>query len=358
MSVLSHIVLQRLPGETENVATEALAFILNRSDGARAGITKLLRGLAPDLPNLEFTTQTAIDGGRPDLTASDGTTPLVHLESKFWAGLTENQPVTYLRDLATTARNRGVLLVIGPTSRTTSLWQELIRRLQIADIHWVETPSPPGVNRAVTTALRPTLAITAWPQLLTALELEATTDPTTQADIAQLRALCQTSDQAAWKPLHAEALTNQDTPALILQLGALANEVVTHGVARGTMNVTGLTAAATGERIGRYTLLVDVQAGVWIGTHFQLWRDHAATPMWLTCAATDWGRATHYKPRVMSWARSANHPFEPLGAGGFAVGLHLPTSTEMPGVIDAVLGQIGDMTAAMQDPGTLRDLTG
>src|SRR5207249_4737659 len=37
---------------------------------------------------------------RPDMCRFDGGAPRVLIENKFWAGLTENQPVEYLRRLA------------------------------------------------------------------------------------------------------------------------------------------------------------------------------------------------------------------------------------------------------------------
>jgi hypothetical protein len=46
----------------------------------------------------------------------DGGTPRVFIENKFWAGLTENQPVAYLRLLAQYA-SPTVLLTVVPASR-------------------------------------------------------------------------------------------------------------------------------------------------------------------------------------------------------------------------------------------------
>ena len=348
MSVLSHIVWQRLPNEVENVATEALTFILNRSDGARRGITKLLRGVLPDLPDLEFTTQTPIEGGRPDMTGDDGVQTYVLVENKFWAGLTENQPHAYLHHLATTVNHRGVLLIVCPAARATSLWLELTRRLHTTGITTTPTASPPGIERTAHTSSGPTLALTTWPQLLAALDLETTNEPDTRADIEQLRALCHKTDQAAWKPLQAETLTDQATPALMLQLGALTDEIIQEGVNRGTMSIQGVTASSTYERIGRYVTLIEPRAGVWIGAHFTMWRDHGATPMWLLCHGTDWGQGKTYKPHILTWARTTNRPFASANASGFAVGLHLPPGTEKPGVVASVLDQLDDMIDAMR----------
>ncbi|MFH1928244.1 MAG: hypothetical protein ABIK79_08775, partial [Chloroflexota bacterium] len=94
-TVFSYIVQKRFSQETEDVATDALAFILDSNESARAGMMKLLRGLAPDLPSLWFRTQQAKDQTRPDMAGYDGNELRVYVENKFWAGLTDRQPVDY-----------------------------------------------------------------------------------------------------------------------------------------------------------------------------------------------------------------------------------------------------------------------
>ena len=48
-TVLSHIVETRLSQEYENVATDALAFVLTRNEVARQGLTNLLRVIIPKI---------------------------------------------------------------------------------------------------------------------------------------------------------------------------------------------------------------------------------------------------------------------------------------------------------------------
>ncbi len=55
-TVLSHIVQKQFSREYENVATEALAFILHSNESARNGMMKLLRAVASDIPDLQFRT--------------------------------------------------------------------------------------------------------------------------------------------------------------------------------------------------------------------------------------------------------------------------------------------------------------
>jgi hypothetical protein len=120
-TVLSHIVQKRLSQESENVATEALAFILLSYKAAHNGMMKLIRGVDPKMPRLWFRTQQTEGHNRPDMWGYDDQgEPHVFVENKFWAGLTENQPVSYVRRLAEYAQPT-ILLVIGPEDRKETL---------------------------------------------------------------------------------------------------------------------------------------------------------------------------------------------------------------------------------------------
>jgi len=51
-TVFSHIIQKRFSQMNEDVATDALAFILHSSESARTGMMKLLRGIVADIPDL------------------------------------------------------------------------------------------------------------------------------------------------------------------------------------------------------------------------------------------------------------------------------------------------------------------
>ena len=128
-TVFSHIVQKRLSQESENIATEALAFILQSSEAAQGGMMKLLRGIVPDLPNLWFRTQQMQGNSRPDMWGLDETASAhVFVENKFWAGLTDSQPVSYLKELGERPHS-SLLLVVVPAAREKAVWRELARRL-------------------------------------------------------------------------------------------------------------------------------------------------------------------------------------------------------------------------------------
>jgi hypothetical protein len=166
-TVFSHIVQKRLSQESENVATEALAFVLRSHEAAHNGMMKLIRGVDPRMPRLWFRTQQTEDGkqpggsSRPDMQGCDDAGQLhVLVENKFWAGLTENQPVSYLRILAECTQPT-ILLVVGPEARKETLWRELSRRLADDKIS-ATNDSFAGIFRVATTSTGPIPALTSW----------------------------------------------------------------------------------------------------------------------------------------------------------------------------------------------------
>jgi hypothetical protein len=336
-SVFSHVVQRRLSHETEDVATEALAFILRSSEAARHGFLKLLRGIQPELPDLYFRTQQTEDNVRPDMWGlDDSNTPHVFVESKFWAGLTENQPVEYLTRLARHAES-SVLLVVAPEARQETVWAELERRLNKASISHSDREPSASVSRIAETDLGPALALTSWRQLLAAIEAQLADDPQRRHDLLQLRALCDAVDIEAFVPLSPEELTDQRAPALVLQMNAVVEGAVARGVASGILSTQGLTAAARWKRIGRYVSFPAAGGvGAWLGTHFRLWRDYGRTPLWLVFSSSDWGRAPEVRALLEPWAQREG-VLSAVEGDEFVVGIDLVTGEEKDHVVEAIV---------------------
>ena len=148
-TVFSHIVQKRFSQVSEDVATDALAFIIHSSESARNGMMKLLRGLAPDMPELQFRTQQTEGSIRPDMWGYDKGELRVFVENKFWAGLTDNQPVSYLRQLSEYAHTQSaVLLCQKPANKHCGAssvvdwkmpeFQQLIEKLPLASFTGVD----------------------------------------------------------------------------------------------------------------------------------------------------------------------------------------------------------------------------
>jgi hypothetical protein len=302
-TVLSHIVQKRYSQEYENIATDALAYILDTSESAHDGMTRLLHGIVAGMPGLRFRTQQTAESIRPDMWGyDDDSVPRVFVESKFWAGLTDNQPVSYLKQLAECAQPT-ILLVVVPEAREETLWRELSRRLQDGGISSADTEGGfEGVARFVATSLGPILAITTWNRLLSSLSLHVSDDPAARSDLLQLQALCDAADSDAFVPMSAKELSDQRTPALVLDLNAVWQTAVELGVTQGVLDVHGLMPQASSERTGRYARFSNENGvGMWIGVHLKLWRKFGS-PMWLVFTAGTFGRLPEVRPILEPWA--------------------------------------------------------
>lgn len=346
-TVFSHIVQKRLSQKYENVATDALAFIVSQSEAARNGIMKLIRSVSADLPELRFRAQHSVEGARPDMCGFIGSSPRVYIENKFWAGLTDNQPVAYLKHLGGCAQP-SLLLFVVPEARIETVWRELLKRLQASDIMATPHPASERTLCAVDTGAGPVLAITTWTRLLAVIEVELHEDPNARNDLLQLRALCDAADLNAFTPLTAEELTNQRTPALILHMHTVVKGAVDVAVENGVVSIKECRPQMNLERVGRYALFLTHAGtgfGAWFGLHYQLWKDHGGSPLWLVFHPTDWGRAAEARLALEPWCRE--HGLPSTYDNEFGCAVDLPQGEELEEVIDHVAGQLSQIRDAL-----------
>jgi len=338
-TIFSHIIQKRFSQVNEDVATDALAYVLESSDAARRGMTTFLRGIIRDLPPLQFVTQQTKDTIRPDMWGFAESEPRVFVENKFWAGLTDNQPVSYLKQLAAYPQPT-VLLVVGPAARTHTLWRELTQRLIHAGISVSELDAAAGIARSARTQLGPILALTSWTSVLSALEHETVDDPNARGDLVQLRGLCDAADRDAFVPVSATALSDQQTPAFILQLGSIVQAAVDCAVSENYLSVNALRPQASWDRIGRYVWVSgDRKAGAWFGVHFVLWKAHGTTPLWLFFEDSQFGRAENVRRLIEPWA-GKNGVLTATINQAFAIAVDIPAGEEQSVVVRSIVDYI------------------
>jgi len=351
-TVFSFIVQKRLSQENENVATEALAYILDGNERGRSGLMKLLRGIAPDLPDaLRFRTQQTEANARPDMWGLHGDTPRVFIEFKFWAGLTDNQPVEYLR-LLTGYPSPTVLLVVVPGARLETVWRELTRRLVGANVPSSRQTASVNVPYAVATDSGPILGITSWAKILSAVEAELADgiadDTMAKNDLLQLRALCDAADLDAAAPFSSTALTDQRTPSFVLQLSTVVQLAVTLGDHEGVLSIKGGLPQANWERAGRYISIPTTNGfGAWFGTDFRRWRERGRTPLWLVFHANEYGRATAAREGLEPWADQQGLECSVAADGSFAVGIDVLSGEEQDAVVRAIVNRLTDVAAEL-----------
>ena len=125
-SLLAHL-FPRIRGSQEDVATYSLSYILERSNILNEAFTKLISSKTQIRleQSLSYKCQDAdSDFGRPDIAGYEAGTLKVLCEAKFYAGLTANQPVSYIKRLQG-VKNSGVIFIC-PHDRVISLWDKLI----------------------------------------------------------------------------------------------------------------------------------------------------------------------------------------------------------------------------------------
>jgi hypothetical protein len=210
--ILGHLA-QRFAVSEENLATEALTWLLRRSAAARAALVGLVRAIGVDIPDeLTFIGQVGNpDTGRPDVVGLDASSrERLLVEAKFAAALTYQQPSGYLKRLPPDAD--GILLVVAPTVRLATLWVELLRAVpELAPA----APSPSAVPAAgvlsVKATAHTTLALVSWRRLVSrVLDALRTADEASLArDAEQLLALTEAMDSVAFAPLRPGDLTTR-----------------------------------------------------------------------------------------------------------------------------------------------------
>ena len=130
-------------GQTEVAATAALRHILVQSESARDALERMLLAAGVEVDSLTRFQTEAIgeEGERVDLVCYDEHgTERVLIEAKFWAGLTDNQPNTYLARLP--EEGHSVLLFVVPAQRMETLWPVLCARAE--QVHQLTIVSDSG----------------------------------------------------------------------------------------------------------------------------------------------------------------------------------------------------------------------
>ena len=344
-TVFSHIVQKRLSQENENVATEALSYILHAYPSARDGMMKLLRSVAPKLPRLTFTTQQAEGESRPDMTGRDDDARVrVLVENKFWAGLTDNQPVSYLGKLAK-CPHPTILLVVCPESRREFLWRELAGRLAEAGTGTTHLEVSTNIVRAAATAGGPVLGLTSWEQLIPFLELEVADDKAATGDLLQLKALCESANSEAFQPFSMEAMSDQRTPALVLQLTGLCDAVLKKAIAEGVLKPgKGNTRQADSTRIGGYTTRLG-----WLGINFALWKTYGVTPFW-SVFYSHWDGYSGVRSSLEAWALKKG-VFTAVDENDcFVVAINIRAGEDKDQVVRGIVDQMKEMADALDGP--------
>ena len=127
MSLLAKF-FNQIKSSQEDIASDGLKHILQNSIYAKNYLkNSIFTKTNIELPELNYTNQISkTELGRTDISGLDiNGEEILIIEAKFWASLTENQPISYLKRL----KENSILLFVCPTLRKNSLFVELKKKL-------------------------------------------------------------------------------------------------------------------------------------------------------------------------------------------------------------------------------------
>jgi hypothetical protein len=333
-TLLAHLAIS-LVEQKENLATEAVAFILNRSSDARGALHgQLTHLLGETRPFARVATQTVLgDESRPDvaLLDEDGRTT-GFVEAKFWAGLTDAQPVGYVTRLA--ADGGGVLIVLAPERRLPLLRVEIGERLRHASLLTSDGPH-------TMTAGSVRVGLLSWTRLLAALRHAAANDRAVLSDVEQLAGLVARFETDGFVPLTRADLDDLDVPRRTVALANLGNEIVDNADVEGLLSVKGFKQTHFMYGTGRYFSIRSLEC--WLGLDNEVWALRGRSPLWICFRGAS---ADKVRKPLRSWFTT-----EPPRAYDFKETVYVPVliavGAEKDRVVGDALRQVRELHAAL-----------
>ena len=335
-SLLGYVARRHTTGR-EDAATDALCFILSRSDSARRSLSELLGDDDGSLPIARAQPwQTDAHGAVPDLACLDGDGKLVALiESKFWARLTAHQPVIYWERLP--SDRPAVLLFLAPASRVDegSLWDDLVERLGDA----CHELGPANRRKSLVTAPAKVghhrLMLTSWELLLDRMAERANEDGDDRArfEIAELRGL-------------ADGVMAGDNPQRDEKLKQLLEDAVKRLKRSGWADAAGLSTGSGDGYYGRYLRLAGAAAGLRID--YEAAKQMPDRRLWLWFHGESDRYATVSAETVRGSLGDRAESLEWLGED-VCVPIALPVGADREATLDAIVAEL-ESIAELIDP--------
>ena len=341
-----------LGSSTENIAVEALGHILSTSEAALRAIEDVLKTGGAEVGTISPDVRTQAsdeERTRPDLAGRDKRgVERVLIEAKFWAGLTERQPVTYLERLPTDKPS--VLLFVAPAARFEPLWTELRRRVAETRMDFGPDSKDADLWTAEVGGER-RLMLISWKALLDSMAFRASIarDSRAEADIRQLLGLTQRMDENAFLPLRPDEL-GPEFPRRLRNFGRLVDDATTRAREAGWISTKGLSVTSKPKGYGRYLKLAG--ATVWFGVNSFLWARSRDTPLWLTFHPGD-GRMKLEEVRSSLQPLQQKDPPGIIDSGGrMHLPIDLPVGVEYDTVLDAVVKRLEEVARLINSSDT------
>ena len=324
---LLSFVAQRHTSGLEDVATNALFFILSRSGSARSALSEFLGDKSGLLPIASAQPWQAVEhGAEPDMVCLDeDNNQIAFIEAKFWAQLTHHQPVTYWEGLP--ADRPSVLLFLAPEFRIDqgSLWGELVEQLQEKGHELGPTDRRKSLVTASAKADQRRLMLASWQLLLDSMAKRAKQDGDDRAcfEIAELRGL-------------AKVAIEGDNPKRDTNLKLWVGEALKRLEQSGWANTDGLSVGQGNDFYGRYLRLAGASA--WLGIDYRVVKQMPDKPLWLTFG--HYSDASVNVEEVRSSLESRAEPGLEWYPGQICLPVALPDAADREATLNAIVDQL------------------
>ena len=330
----------------EDVATRALEVILQRSPTARAAATRLLDTWRrrPGQPVVRWASQIGgQDQARTDLQGFNEREETVAIfENKFWAGLTDNQPGTYLGRLCVPD---GVLAFLVPATRVPLITHELLLRIRSTSLSVdFQREGEADVARLQSGC---TLVVASWSALLGVVgaALEAAQEYDNCADLRQLEGLVAKMELEGFRPFTSADLTG-DTPRILLRLCEVVDGAVQQLLTRPFADKRNLKATAGQGYYGHYLRMHGY--GCQLVVTASRWSAHGVSPVWLRVSSRDWKFPEDLRLPLRSALEDPSWLQEEHGYSlGFWIPIRLTEGRDRDAVLRDMLQQLDRIAAVL-----------
>ena len=337
-----------LTDRIEDVAVEALGYILSNSPAARKALAETLKKGDIEVGPIDRveTWETGSEGEIPDLVCFDvNGEKQVLIEAKFWADLTKNQPNQYLKQLLKDRQDGpAALLFVAPKARLDLLWPELCERAK-EKFRLTSISNSDPVRSATIKNNSHHLQLTSWATLLESMEKAAcgVDDNVAAADIRQLRGLTDRMDGDAYLPFGSDDLASESAQQM-LDVAQLVDDATDHTKKMGWVDTEGFKAVPKETGYGRFIRIGGVET--WFGINFSGWARHSNTPLWLS-----YWKGYHEQ---LEQAGLATRKFEIDDR--YCIPIPLPSADHYNAALNSVVSELESIAKALGYAGPVPDL--
>ncbi len=267
----------KIRGSQEDIASMGLVYILNQSRESRDALHKLIKSkINLPISDLNYCVQNTGDNmERPDICGMDenGVEKLI-IEAKFWASLTENQPIGYLKRL----KKKSLLIFLVPSPRMRAVYGEVKTRMK-SEYNYIETNSNEILHLKIADSNQNVLMLS-WFEVLHTIKdaLEKSNETTLTADVIQLIGLCNVIDNNSFLPITKKDMSKK-IPKAIVSYYEIVDKVVDElKNTNNEISVKGLQK--TPVKYGYHRYFKNKSLGMSMSLKLDLWHEYDASPFW------------------------------------------------------------------------------